>query len=103
MAKRRKLLAASDAKDAVLHRLIEPIRAAERALLPGAVGRRARALYRPPACSPCINVHDNKLASCWRGRPECLLNLGVDLVESTALQLIDEDGVRAVEPTGAER
>jgi ADP-heptose:LPS heptosyltransferase len=52
------------------------------------LGRRARALYRPPACSPCINVHDNKLSSCSRGRPECLLNLGVDLVEQSALALL---------------
>lgn len=61
------------------------------------LGRRARALYRPPACSPCINVHDNKLSACWRGRPECLLNLSVELVEATALQLIDQDGVRAAD------
>jgi len=65
------------------------------------IGRRARALYRPPACSPCINVHDNKLASCWRGRPECLLNLGVEFVAASALQLIDEAGeVRTLEPAG---
>jgi ADP-heptose:LPS heptosyltransferase len=53
------------------------------------LGRRARALYRPPACSPCINVHDNKLSSCSRGRPECLLNLGVDLVEQSARALMN--------------
>jgi hypothetical protein len=33
-------------------------------------------------------VHDNKLSSCSRGRPECLLNLGVDLVEQSALALL---------------
>ncbi|QDU82987.1 ADP-heptose--LPS heptosyltransferase 2 [Planctomycetes bacterium Pla163] len=59
------------------------------------IGTRTRALYRPPACSPCINVHDNKLSACWRGRPECLLNLGVDLVEAAALNLIRDDGVRS--------
>lgn len=59
------------------------------------IGSRTRALYRPPACSPCINVHDNKLSACWRGRPECLLNLSVELVEAAALHLIRDDGVRA--------
>jgi ADP-heptose:LPS heptosyltransferase len=59
------------------------------------VGTRTRALYRPPACSPCINVHDNKLSACWRGRPECLLNLSVELVEAAALHLIRDDGVRS--------
>jgi len=46
----------------------------------GPIGLRALALYRPPACSPCINVHDNKVASCIYGRPECLVNLPVDEV-----------------------
>jgi ADP-heptose:LPS heptosyltransferase len=44
------------------------------------LGTRASFLYDPPACSPCINVHDNKLAVCWRGRAECLMNLSVDRV-----------------------
>jgi ADP-heptose:LPS heptosyltransferase len=44
------------------------------------IGERAGFLYDPPACSPCINVHDNKLAVCWRGRAECLMNLSVDRV-----------------------
>jgi len=44
------------------------------------LGERATVLYDPPACSPCINVHDNKFAVCWRGRPECLMNLSVELV-----------------------
>ncbi|MEZ5979892.1 MAG: glycosyltransferase family 9 protein [Planctomycetota bacterium] len=60
------------------------------------LGRRTRALYKPPACSPCINVHDNKLSACWRGRPECLLNLGVDLVEAAARQMVEGDA-RSVE------
>ena len=46
----------------------------------GPLGLRALALYRPPPCSPCINVHDNKVASCIYGRPECLVNLPVDEV-----------------------
>jgi lipopolysaccharide heptosyltransferase II len=44
------------------------------------LGLRTRWLYRPPPCSPCINVHDNKLAVCVRGRAECMTNLGVELV-----------------------
>ncbi|MCZ6598023.1 MAG: hypothetical protein O7B99_10315, partial [Planctomycetota bacterium] len=42
------------------------------------IGSRASWLYDPPPCSPCINVHENKFAVCWRGRPECLMNLSVD-------------------------
>ena len=44
------------------------------------LGERARALWRPPICSPCINVHDNKRATCVHGRPECLMALSVDEV-----------------------
>jgi ADP-heptose:LPS heptosyltransferase len=48
------------------------------------LGHHATVLYDPPACSPCINVHDNKFAVCWRGRPECLMNLSVELVLARA-------------------
>lgn len=44
----------------------------------GPLGFRTHWLYRPPVCSPCINVHDNKLAVCSRGRAECLTNIEVD-------------------------
>ena len=44
------------------------------------LGARATAIWRPPPCSPCINVHDNKVASCIWGRPECLVNIQVDEV-----------------------
>jgi ADP-heptose:LPS heptosyltransferase len=50
------------------------------------LGARASFLYEPPACSPCINVHDNKLAVCWRGRAECLLNLSVERVLASVCQ-----------------
>jgi ADP-heptose:LPS heptosyltransferase len=40
---------------------------------------RAAVLYRPPACSPCINVHDNKMATCHLGHPLCLE--GIDPAE----------------------
>ena len=39
------------------------------------LGARARWMYAPPVCSPCINVHDNKLASCTRGHAECMTNI----------------------------
>jgi ADP-heptose:LPS heptosyltransferase len=44
------------------------------------IGARTVALWKPPACSPCINVHDNKVLSCVRGTPECLTNISVDAV-----------------------
>ncbi|MEM7305215.1 MAG: glycosyltransferase family 9 protein [Planctomycetota bacterium] len=49
------------------------------------LGQRASFLYDPPPCSPCINVHNNKYTVCWRGRPECLMNLSVDRVHSRVL------------------
>jgi lipopolysaccharide heptosyltransferase II len=51
------------------------------------LGTRTRALYDPPACSPCINVHDNKRSTCVHGRPECLMNLGVERVLRAAREL----------------
>lgn len=44
------------------------------------LGHAVRVLYEPPVCSPCINVHDNKVATCIHGRPECLVNISVDSV-----------------------
>jgi ADP-heptose:LPS heptosyltransferase len=43
---------------------------------------RATILYKPPACSPCINVHDNKMATCHLGHPLCLE--GIEPVEVLA-------------------
>lgn len=60
------------------------------------LGSEVRALYRPTPCSPCINVHDNKVASCIYGRPECLVNISVDEVFSTACELM-RGGLRPVE------
>ncbi len=54
------------------------------------LGLRARALYRPTVCSPCINVHQNKVSTCVRGRPECLTNLQVDYVWECALAELSE-------------
>jgi heptosyltransferase-3 len=58
----------------------------------GPIGLRARALYRPPPCSPCINVHDNKLSSCIWGEAQCLVGLSVDEVHEAALALADDRG-----------
>ncbi|MHC4379094.1 MAG: glycosyltransferase family 9 protein, partial [Planctomycetota bacterium] len=63
------------------------------------LGVRARSVYRPPACSPCINVHDNKVSACVRGRPECLTNLTVDHVLAEMRALVgdpSESGLRLI-------
>jgi len=57
------------------------------------LGVRARSVYRPPACSPCINVHDNKVSACVRGRPECLTNLTVDHVLAEMRELVGDPSV----------
>ncbi|MCK6445798.1 MAG: glycosyltransferase family 9 protein [Planctomycetes bacterium] len=54
----------------------------------GPIGLRARALYRPPPCSPCINVHHNKLSSCIYGHPQCLVAISVDEVLAHARALL---------------
>ncbi len=56
----------------------------ETPLMYGPLGSRVRALYRPPICSPCINVHDNKVASCIWGFPQCLVSLAVEEVHGAA-------------------
>jgi ADP-heptose:LPS heptosyltransferase len=48
------------------------------------LGVQAVTLYRPPPCSPCINVHDNKVASCIWGEPQCLVNVPVQEVLDAA-------------------
>ena len=62
----------------------------ETPLLYSPLGPRARALWDPPPCSPCINVHDGKRATCIHGRPECLMNLTVDGVLRAALEWLEE-------------
>lgn len=56
------------------------------------IGKQARVLWHPPICSPCINVHDNKVANCIYGRPECLVNIGVDEVFEAAARALDGRG-----------
>ena len=61
------------------------------------LGERASFLYDPPACSPCINVHNNKFAVCWRGRPECLMNLSTANVYAQTVAELErgpEEGAR---------
>ena len=52
------------------------------------LGPLAKALYSPPPCSPCINVHENKVSNCYRGKPECLINLTPDYVLEEAHALM---------------
>ena len=54
----------------------------ETPLMYAPLGPRADSLYIPPVCSPCINVHQGKVASCIHERPECLENITVDDVWS---------------------
>jgi ADP-heptose:LPS heptosyltransferase len=70
------------------------------------LGLEARALYRPPPCSPCINVHDNKVSSCIFGEPQCLVNIEVDEVlaaaraarRGTELELLPHPAPRQEQP-----
>ena len=48
------------------------------------LGPRVAVLWRPPPCSPCINVHENKVLNCVRGMPECLTSLSVETMIAAA-------------------
>jgi heptosyltransferase-2 len=63
----------------------------------GPIGTRSKALYRPPACSPCINVHENKVVSCFRGRPECLLAIDVEEALGETIALMRREDLRMVD------
>lgn len=65
------------------------------------LGRRARVLWRPPICSPCINVHDNKVANCIHGRPECLVNITVDMVLAATMKLLEGETLVPAAPPRA--
>jgi lipopolysaccharide heptosyltransferase II len=65
------------------------------------IGRRVVALWRPPPCSPCINVHENKVLNCVRGIPECLTNISVDAVFAAARAQLEAP--RHVQVTGRVR
>lgn len=51
---------------------------------------RHAVFYKPPACSPCINVHDNKLAVCHLGFPLCLERIAPDDVLSSIVAMLRE-------------
>ena len=63
------------------------------------IGRRTSALWRPPVCSPCINVHDNKVANCVRGHPECLTNLSVEEVHEELQVTLPAEAESVAVPT----
>jgi lipopolysaccharide heptosyltransferase II len=62
------------------------------------LGPRARALWDPPICSPCINVHDNKLSNCIHGQPECLMNLSTESVLGTTRRFLEGEVLHPVAP-----
>ena len=62
------------------------------------LGRRVEALWDPPVCSPCINVHDNKRSTCIHGRPECLMNLAVARVLASAHRMLAGHVLQPVSP-----
>ena len=64
------------------------------------LGERALPIYNPPACSPCINVHDNKVSTCIHGRPECLVNITEELVESEVHAQLRRSELRTCADTG---
>jgi len=75
------------------------------------MGLRTRVLWDPPVCSPCINVHDNKVANCIHGQPECLMNISsadvveaaCDLLEGARMRPVAREHKPAVEQRGLER
>lgn len=77
----------------------------ETPLMYAPLGLRARALYKPPPCSPCINVHDNKLSSCIFGEPQCLVGITVDEVLQATRALVSsgdfelQPATRRVDPS----
>ncbi|HKE00457.1 MAG TPA: glycosyltransferase family 9 protein [Planctomycetota bacterium] len=58
----------------------------------------ATVLYRPPACSPCINVHENKLASCHYGHPLCLERISPEEVLVATVSALRRGGHRLTSP-----
>jgi lipopolysaccharide heptosyltransferase II len=64
------------------------------------LGPHVRALYAPPPCSPCINVHENKVSNCYRGKPECLINLTADHVFEEAQALVSRARLRLEDGAG---
>jgi ADP-heptose:LPS heptosyltransferase len=55
----------------------------------------ATVLYRPPACSPCINVHDNKLATCHVGHALCMEKIEPEEVLAEAARILSGSSAAA--------
>ncbi len=53
--------------------------------------------YRPPACSPCINVHENKMATCHLGQPLCLERITSDEVLDAVVRTLRTASAPAAE------
>lgn len=63
------------------------------------IGSHAGYLYKPPPCSPCINVHNNKFAVCALSRAECLIGISPDEVFHQATRLLGgREPLRVLEP-----
>ncbi|HET6204013.1 MAG TPA: glycosyltransferase family 9 protein [Planctomycetota bacterium] len=56
----------------------------------GPLHPRAVTFYRPPPCSPCINVHENKMHACYFSRAECLVRIPPEEVLAAARELLAE-------------
>ncbi|MEX1023748.1 MAG: glycosyltransferase family 9 protein [Planctomycetota bacterium] len=65
------------------------------------LGMRARWFYEPPPCSPCINVHDNKLSVCVKGFAECLTNISVARVFAAVREELATPRSEPLEPERA--
>jgi ADP-heptose:LPS heptosyltransferase len=52
----------------------------------------ATVFYRPPPCSPCINVHEDKLASCHLGHALCLERIAADEVLAATVKALETSG-----------
>jgi lipopolysaccharide heptosyltransferase II len=59
---------------------------------------RARVFYRPPPCSPCINVHENKMLTCYFSQAICLSEILPEEVAAAAASALEESSRLAPEP-----
>lgn len=54
----------------------------------GPLGPDHKALYRPPSCSPCIQIHLGAVPECKKGDSECMNNLQVEEVLAALLDIL---------------
>ncbi len=62
------------------------------------IGEQARFLYKPPPCSPCINVHNNKFAVCRMSRAECLIGISSSEVYDEVMVFLEGGPLRVLTP-----